>query len=143
MASLRCGFSCAHLGLAFDWKPCYTQNIGMAFPVWNDNSKWKWVKVSQHRAQVIKGVEFHAGWCKFYILSTGLQSVKTTRNDFQMTEWKLGKLWPDSFHFNTHLWINYLFQSFKSSHFGSLFFITWKVQKHKIPMYFPSSSTKA
>lgn len=106
--------------------------------------KWQqWVKVSQHRAQVIKGVEFHAGWCKFYILSKGLQSVKTTENDFQMIKWKLGKLWPDSFHFNTHLWINYLFQSFKPSHFGSLFFVIRKVQKHKISMCFPSSTTKA
>lgn len=94
------------------------------------------VKVRQHRAQLIKALEFHAGWCKFYILSKVLQSVKTTENDFQMIKWKLGKLWPDSFHFSTHLWINYLFQSFKPSHLGSLFFVTWKVQKHKIPMFF-------
>lgn len=106
--------------------------------------EWQqWVKVSEHRAQLIKGLEFHAGWCKFYILSKILQSAKTTENYFQMIKWKLGKLWPDSFHFSTHLWINYLFQSFKPSHLGSLLFVTWKAQKHKIPMFFPLSSTDA
>lgn len=42
-ASPRCGSSCAHPGLASDWKPCYTPSTGTAFPAGNDNSEWKWV----------------------------------------------------------------------------------------------------
>lgn len=48
-AFLRCESSCARRGLVSDWRPCYTLNTGMVFPVtqWQEREQ-KWVS-AEHK----------------------------------------------------------------------------------------------
>lgn len=126
MAFPRCGSSCAHQGPASDWRPCCTLSTGMVFPVYNDNREWKWVN-TEHKS--LSEWNSMLDGASFIFPLRDCSQWKQQQVGLKMIKWKLGKLWLDSFHFSTHLWINFLFQSFQPSNCKGLFFIMQKVQK--------------